>query len=171
MGVGDGCWPMRPPGEVITRTGMNTCGKQLLCRNCARLAPCCHPQGCQGAFSGCVALLRTSLCGVRVGGLGVPIILSQMVDGCVSDEYAKFQPLFFAVSTVRCVCVCSCESTRIVIFSRIFSPTHKRLPEYSNICSLFTNHKLPQPYPTPYHTIPVHNGLSCSVPFSLSIDT
>ena len=39
MGVGDGCWPMRPPGAVVTRTGMNTCGKQLLRRNCARLAP------------------------------------------------------------------------------------------------------------------------------------
>ena len=43
MGVGDGCWPMRPPGAVITRTGMNTCGKQLLCRNCARLAPLLPP--------------------------------------------------------------------------------------------------------------------------------
>ena len=48
----DGCWPTHPAGAVVTRTGMHACGKQLLRRNCARLAPSAGtPKAAPGPFS------------------------------------------------------------------------------------------------------------------------
>ena len=79
IGTGDECWPMRPPGAVITRACMNTCEKQLLCHDCARLARSAATP--KAALASSVAVWRVhAQCGVvRVPGSSASTLFGRTI--------------------------------------------------------------------------------------------